>query len=328
LKGFSKEVRVGILLLIAGILMGGFVFILAGVSLKGGYVVYVDFNNPGSLKAGAPIRIAGVHAGMVESIQYLGGRLDPVTGRRPLVRAQIKLHDDVKETVHTDSRFYVTSAGILGEPFMALEPGTEGKPVLSEGAITVGIDPPRLDQALNMGYELLETMVSGVRNNRDEIADLVHDTGGMIKGLNTRIGENGTKLDDLVAKVETMSSEGTTWIKGIRTDYVEGPKVKNLVNTVDKAMQEATPLVKEVRATVNDVFGAEQRGQLKETISDVAALADRSKVNLADANKMLGEMKRGEGTAGQLLMNVEMSDDFQEWLDDLKRKPWKLFWRE
>jgi hypothetical protein len=39
-------------------------------------------------------------------------------------------------------------------------------------------------------------------------------------------------------------------------------------------------------------------------------------------------MKRGEGAVGALLRDQDMSDDFQEILDDLKNNPWKLFWRE
>ena len=328
MKGFSLEVRVTLLLLVALAIAGGFLVVVSNISFEGSYRVDVDFDNPGTLKPGAVVRIAGVEAGMVESIQYLGGKPEPRTGKNPMVRAKIRLHDDIKETIHQDARFYVTSSGILGESFLAIDPGTEEKPVLAENSLVIGVDPPRLDQALAMGYELLDTMVTGVRDNKEELADLFHGAGGMMKGVNTAIGENGTKLDELVGKVETMSNNGVTFVRDIRQDYVEGPKIRNLVNTVDKAMQETAPIVKDVRATVNDVLGPEQRGKIKSTINDVAGFADRSKVAVDDANKALGEMKRGEGTVGQLLMNGEMYDDFAEFADDLKDKPWKLFWRE
>ncbi len=328
MKGFSLEVRVSLLLLVALVIMGGFLVVVGRISFKGGYHVDVDFTDPGSLKAGGLVRIAGVEAGMVESIEYLGGQFEPRTGKNPLVRARVKLNDDVKASIHEDARFYVTTAGILGESFLAIDPGSDTKPTLEEGALVVGVDPPRLDQALNMGYELLDTMVSGVRENKEELAHLFHGAGDMLKGANSAIGENGSKLDALVGRIETMSGNGVTFIRDMRTDYVEGPKIRNLVNRVDKGMQEAAPIVKEVRATVSDVLGPEQRVKIKSTISDVAGFADRGKVAIDDANKALGEMKRGEGTVGQLLMNGEIYDDFQEFLRDLKGKPWKLFWRE
>lgn len=328
MKGFSLEVKVGLLLLVALLLMGGFLFVLGGVSLKPGYTVYVDFNNPGGLKPGAAVRIAGVKVGSVESSQYLGGKLDPKTNRRPMVRVEIKINEDVRDTIHEDALFYVTSQGVLGEPFLAIDPGSQTAPILAEGSIVKGVDPPRLDLALAMGYELLETMVTAVRNNREEIAGLLHDTSGLLKGLNNVIGKNEDKFHNIIANVETASAEGTALLKGVRENYVESPQIKRIVNNIDKTMQQTTPLVTDVRGAVAEVLGPEQREKLKSTISDAAALADRAKVTLADAQKIMTHMKRGEGTVGALLMDEEIYDDVQEMLRDLKHNPWKLFWRE
>lgn len=328
MKGFSLEVKVGLLLLVALGLMGGFLFALGGISLKDGYNVYVDFNNPGGLKPGAAVRIAGVRVGTVETSQYLGGKLDPKTNRRPLVRIGLKIDTEVQDTIHEDALFYVTSSGILGEPFMAIDPGSATSPILAADSLNRGLDPPRLDLALAMGYELLETMVDAVRNNKEEIAGLFHDTSGLLKGLNNVIGKNEDKFHNIISNLETASSEGTLLIKGVRENYVDSAQMKRIVTNIDKTMQDTSPLVREVRATVNDVLGPEQRAKLKTTISDVSDLADRAKVTLADAQKIMTHMKRGEGTVGALLMDEEIYDDVQEMLRDLKHNPWKLFWRE
>jgi phospholipid/cholesterol/gamma-HCH transport system substrate-binding protein len=140
-KGFSLEVKVGLLILLSLAIMGGFLFVLGGVHLERGYPVYVDFNNPGGIKPGAPVRVAGLRVGTVEASEYLGGKLDPKTGRRPLVRVTLQIDEDVRETIHEDALFYVTSQGVLGEPFVAIDPGSHDKPALSEGAIVDGIDP-------------------------------------------------------------------------------------------------------------------------------------------------------------------------------------------
>ena len=335
MKGFSLEVKVGLLLLTALLLMGGFLFVLGGVSLKSGYTVYVDFNNPGAIKPGAAVRIAGVRVGTVESSQYLGGKLDPTTGRRSLVRVELEIEDDVRETIHEDALFYVTSSGVLGEPFMAIDPGTATKPVLAAGTIHKGVDPPRLDLALAMGYELLETMVGAVRDNREELAGLLHDTSGLLKGLNNVIGKNQDKLNNIVANLETATVEGNKLITGVRENYVEGQQVKRIMNNVDKTLQAAGkdtgPLLTDVRGAIadaRDVLGPEQREKLKSTISDVAVLADKGKTTLADTQQIVTHMKRGEGTVGALLMDEEVFDDLQEVVRDLKHNPWKLFWRE
>jgi phospholipid/cholesterol/gamma-HCH transport system substrate-binding protein len=334
-KGFSLEVKVGLLLLVALLLMGGFLFVLGGVSLKSGYTVYVDFNNPGGIKPGAAVRIAGVRVGTVEASQYLGGKLDPATGRRPLVRVELEIDEEVRETIHDDALFYVTSSGVLGESFMAIDPGTITKPVLAAGSVNKGIDPPRLDLALAMGFELLDTMVNAVRDNREELAGLLHDTSGLLKGLNNVIGKNQDKLNNIVANVETATVEGNKLITGVRENYVEGAQVKRIMNNVDKTLQAAGkdtgPLLTDVRGAIadaRDVLGPEQREKLKTTISDVAVLADKGKTTLNDTQQIVTHMKKGEGTVGALLMDEEIYDDVQEILRDLKHNPWKLFWRE
>ena len=335
MKGFSLEIRVGLLLLVALLVMGTFLIVLGGVSFKSGSTVYVDFNNPGGIKPGAAVRIAGVRVGTVEASQYLGAKLDPATGRRPLVRVELEIDEDVRETIHEDALFYVSSSGVLGEPFMAVDPGDPVKPGIAANSVHKGIDPPRLDLALAMGFELLETMISAVRNNRDELEGLLHDTSGLLKGLNNVIGKNHDKLDNIVSNLETATSEGNKLISGVREGYVDGPQIKRIMGNVDKALAAAGsqtgPLMADVRGAVadaRDVLGPEQREKLKATINDVAVLADKGKATLADTQQIVTHMKKGEGTVGALLMDQEIYDDVQEMLRDLKHNPWKLFWRE
>lgn len=335
MKGLSLEVRVGLLILVALVIMGGFLFLLGGVHLEDGYKVYVDFNNPGGIKPGAPVRIAGVRVGTVERSEYLGGKLDPKTGKRPLVRIELSVDNNVKDTIHEDALFYVTSQGVLGEPFVAIDPGSPDRPVLEEGSVMHGVDPPRLDLALAMGYELLETMVSALRNNREELEGLLSNASGMMKGLNEVLGENHERINRILVNVETATSEGTQLIQAVRQNYVDGAQPKRIIQNLDKTLAatsaQAGPLMEDVRGAVADareVLGPEQREKLKSTINDAALLADKAKVTLGDAQQIMTHMKRGQGTVGALLMDEAVYDDVQEMLRDLKHNPWKLFWRE
>ena len=40
----------------------------------------------------------------------------------------------MKDAIHDDADFYVTTQGVLGEQFMAIEPGSVERPVLAGGA--------------------------------------------------------------------------------------------------------------------------------------------------------------------------------------------------
>src|SRR4029077_16545414 len=106
----SIEVKVGLLILVALGILGGFILVMGGLSFEKTYAVYVDFDNPGGLRqggperisggkvgnrgglqTGAPVRIAGVNVGKVVEMQFRGGELDPKTWRRPMVRCKLKV---------------------------------------------------------------------------------------------------------------------------------------------------------------------------------------------------------------------------------------------
>src|SRR3954465_14669870 len=141
----SIEVKVGMLILTAAGLLAAFIIVMGGINFQPAYSIFVDFDNPGGLQTGAPVRVAGVKVGKVSELAFMGGKIDPKTNRRPLVRAKLNIEARVKESIHDDADFYVTTQGVLGEQYLAIDPGSPQKGILPENSIVKGIDPPRLD---------------------------------------------------------------------------------------------------------------------------------------------------------------------------------------
>ena len=341
----SLEARVGLLVLVALVMLGAFVFVLGGVRIGEGYPLFIDFDNPGSVQAGAPVRIGGVKVGRVEDVTYMGGRLDPATGRRPLVRLRISVDREVQDTIHDDALFYVTSQGVLGEQFVAIDPGTAEHPVLPEGSIMEGVDPPRLDLALALGYELLEDLVEGVRSRRAELGDLVDDVVTLVHVVRDLLEGNREDIDHIVDQARVAADEGVALLRGARETYVEGPqprrilaRVEHLVGTLDR---ESGPLIADARDVASSArdtlaaIGPQERADLQETIhsarrisGEVEAATGDVRGIVTDAQQIVRHVREGEGTVGALLMDEEIYDDLQEMIRDLKHNPWKFFWRE
>jgi len=80
----------------------------------GGLVLYADFDQIGGLKARAPVMIAGVKVGQVGAIT-----LDES------MRAHVKLEIDRKLRLPRDTSAAIQTAGLLGDQFIALEPGAD-----------------------------------------------------------------------------------------------------------------------------------------------------------------------------------------------------------
>src|SRR5205085_8945170 len=103
---------------------GAFVLAMGGLTFERTYTLYADFDNPGGLQSGAAVRIGGVKVGSVKELSFLGGEMDPRTGHRVVVRTRLAVERRVQSSIHSDADFYVTTQGVLGEQFLAIEPGS------------------------------------------------------------------------------------------------------------------------------------------------------------------------------------------------------------
>jgi phospholipid/cholesterol/gamma-HCH transport system substrate-binding protein len=335
----SIEVKVGVLILVSLGILAAFVLIMGGLSFEKTYTVFVDFDNPGGLQSGAPVRVAGVKCGKVTELQFMGGRVDPKTNRRTLVRAKLAIEQRVKESIHDDADFYITTQGVLGEQFLAIDPGSPQKPVLADNTIVKGIDPPRLDLFLAKAYELLDTTMTSIRNNRELISDIATNTAGLLKNLNLVLTDNRERVNRIVQNLEALSAEANTLTTHARTNYVDNPKIIRTIDNIDKLttdiQRDSGPMIKDAREAIANmnraskvVGGEEEQAKLKKTLDEVAQLATRANATAADAQSIVQHIKKGNGTVGALVMDEAIYDDVQEMVRDLKHNPWKFLWRE
>lgn len=336
----SIEVKVGVLILVALLLLGGFVVIMGGLSFEPTYKVYVDFENPGGLQSGAPVKIAGVKVGKVSEIRFRGGEIDPATGQPVApIRVVASMEKRYQNAIHKNSRWYVTAQGVLGELFLAVEPGSHDQPVLEDGAVVQGVSPPRLDLLLSESYELLHRAYVGITKNEDKISETFDGLHRTLKGTGDFFQNNQKKLDNIVTNVETITVETNDTIKAARGRYVENPQIDRIINNVERTTvtlnKNLDPMLSDGRQVLSDtkkltgtLASDQQLKRYDKITKDVSETTGRAKLAAADAQAMVAHIRRGKGTVGALVMDEALYDDLQEMLRDLKHNPWKFFWRE
>ncbi len=334
MKGLSVEVRVGLLILAALLLLGGFIFVLGGVQLGDRYDLFVDFDHPGNVQPGAPVSVGSIRIGTVEEVRYMGGRLDPETGRRPLIRMRLSIDENVRDTIHEDALFYVTSQSVLGESVIAIDPGDPEKPPLPPEAVVEGVDPPRLDLALALAYELLEGLTRFLRENRQEFATLLTSAASMVRQIDGLLSEHDERLDTILANIEQATAQTNELLEG-GNEILHGPHLRrslaNLDRTLAAVASDIGPLMHDVRSlagSAEETFGPQQREQIQHALAHAASLATEADSAVADARAIVAHIREGRGSVGAFVMDEEVYDDVQELLRDLKHNPWKLFWRE
>ncbi|HKP00618.1 MAG TPA: outer membrane lipid asymmetry maintenance protein MlaD [Nitrospiraceae bacterium] len=113
------EIVVGVFVLV-GVLCLGYLFIKLGkLEMIGGdvYEVEAQFNSASGLKPGSTIEIAGVEVGRVRGITLVEDR------------AKVKLAVNKTVKLYTDTIASIKTRGIIGEKFLALNPGGGGDPL-------------------------------------------------------------------------------------------------------------------------------------------------------------------------------------------------------
>ena len=150
-----KQKQLGVIALVGASLASavGFAWLLGVFSFgRGGLKVEVLYHFAGGVEVGSPVRVSGVKVGQVDRIEFLSEaerRALPAETNVPSLKLGISIAQKAVSTLKDDSKFYVNMAGIIGERYMEITPGTEnGKPLVA-GAVVRGIDPPRVDQLLS-----------------------------------------------------------------------------------------------------------------------------------------------------------------------------------
>lgn len=112
----TRDLVVGLFVLGGLLALAYLSFQVGGLSYKvpGGLVLYATFDDIGGLKARSPVSVSGVKVGQVTGVE-----LDE------LLRARVAMDLDPSLELPTDSSARILTAGVLGDQFIALEPGAE-----------------------------------------------------------------------------------------------------------------------------------------------------------------------------------------------------------
>jgi phospholipid/cholesterol/gamma-HCH transport system substrate-binding protein len=337
-KPRGLEIKVGALVVAALGLLGGFLVILGNVSFAHGWRFFVDFDFSGNIQAGAPVKVAGIKVGKIEAVDFWGGRMDDAVGRRVQVRLRVWVEDRVKESIRQNAEFFVNTAGVLGEQYLEIHPGSWEKPPLAPGAVMRGVDPPRIDLIVARAYEFLDDITSLLRDDRDVIRDFLKNGSHVVRTLDEILSQNRTEIGSLIGNLDRFTAETTKLVVDVRAGIGDPAHLRATLTNVEHLSatisREIEPLLaraqKALDGVVNltDTVREGDKDKIRKTIDSLVRLSGRVEQVTTDAQHIVAEVRRGKGTAGALLVDEQIYEDVKEMVRDLKRNPWKFLWRE
>ena len=180
----SNEAKVGGLIVVTVILTVVFGWALGVQSpFKESLDIYVTYNFAGGIDVGSPVRVSGIKVGKVEKIDFFvardskdvalsepGSADDALSGKDITpVRLKISVRRDAAIGVRKDSRFYINLAGVIGERYIEVTPGTSKSERVKSGDVVAGVDPPRIDQLISQSFDLAGRIKDIIEENKGDL---------------------------------------------------------------------------------------------------------------------------------------------------------------
>jgi len=221
MKKLNKEFLVGCLVLLAAGLVVAFGWLMGAV---GPFVAETHFQVlyafAGGVEVGSPVRVSGVKVGKVNKIEFLASSSE---GEPPAsLKVTISVSRKASPAVREDSKFYVNMAGIIGERYIEITPGSSDKPELASGAVVRGVDPPRIDQLLSQGYGVFGRIQELLEKNEETVTDFLKQANTMISGMNELLKTSDKKkLFTLIDNLNVITADLKGVSKGLNDEQTK-----------------------------------------------------------------------------------------------------------
>ena len=334
----ALEIKVGALVFSSLVVLGGFIAVLGGFQLSRSHRYYVDYDFSGNIHAGAAVKISGIRVGKVDEVRFLGGVMDDKVKRRVQVRLTLLVEERAREAIHDDAEFFVNTQGVLGEQYLEIAPGTAGRPALSEGSIVRGVDPPRTDLIVARLYEFLDSVTRILKDDKELIRDLLRSGAKVARTVDQLLTENQAEVKSLIKHLDALTAEASTLLakldRGIGDPEQLRRTLANIESISGSIRGQIDPLLSKTRRALDGVsevtgmLGPEERKKLLQALDQLVAVGAKVQTLTSDAQALVEGVKKGKGTAGALIVDPQIYDDLKELVRDLKRNPWKFFWKE
>ncbi len=320
----SMELKVGAFLLLTTAVLVAFILVLGNFRFAPGFSLTVNFPASGGLREGAKVKIAGMPAGKVKELTFVGGEETDSKGQPVWVRARIELDAEMARSVTDTARFFITTEGMLGEMYVEITPGEETGTPLADGAEVAGERILQLQLATARAMKMFEKVEKMLGEGSGNVQGLVDKVETMLDRTNKVLEKLDQELPALVEDARGVMSRASNSLERLDELAAQGKEILPEAKEVDAivlsiretvgALERQVPgmldetrlAIGDARTLMGDTDGrlARLEGELVRTTKKTRRLLDRADSLLAslDGEKM---MEQVNGSVGQLLEQVD-----------------------
>ncbi len=286
---FGTEARLGL------VIMTGFLIFIWGtmkvthIGEARGYDINAVFDNANGLETNAPVRMVGVSVGRVKAIF--------IRDRKAFVTMTIR--EDVR--IDRDASFAIRSQGILGDKYVAIQPGSS-EVIHKAGDTTVTTTVPveletllaslqSAGESLTRILKSLERVVASDEGERS-IAEILKNTRKLTANLDLLVSENREDVRVVIKNIREASENLEVLEETLESIKMISKRIEEGEGTVGKLINED-----EAYENLNETLGSLKR-VLKKT--------EQIQLNIDLHGHYLTET---DGTKGYLTLDIHPTPD-------------------
>jgi len=226
------ETKVGLLFLATVAMVAVFAWYLGTLNpFARSYDLWVAYNFAGGIETGSPVRVMGIKVGKVSDIEFKPDMVGP-NGEEVKLRIKITISREAWPTVRADSKFFINLAGVIGEKFIEITPGSSKAPELQPGAVVRGEDPPRIDQLISQSYGLAGKILEMVEKNEGSVVNTLEQMNALVTNLNKTLDliektSKNKEVARILSNVAVMTDDLT-----ILTSRLRGPDAEKTLDLI------------------------------------------------------------------------------------------------
>ena len=228
----KPEVKVGLMFILSIVLVSGFAFYLGVFNpFSNTRDLQVAYNFAGGVEVGSPVRVMGIRVGRVKNIRFEPDLVMP-SGEEVKLIVTISVDKRAWPTIREDSQFYINLAGVIGEKFIEISPGSMDERKFKPGEIVRGEDPPRIDQLISQSYGLAGKIFEFVESNESSVIDTIQMMNNLVANLNSLLKQvdktTGDKdIQKMLKNLAKLTDDMAHFTGQARTE--EGEKTLGLI---------------------------------------------------------------------------------------------------
>lgn len=237
----KPQTKVGILFIGALVMVVVFAFALGSLQpFSNSNELKIAFNFAGGIEVGSPVRVMGIKVGKVRSINFEPQFKMPDTGEEVKLIIAVSIDKSAWPTIRRDSKFFINLAGVIGEKFLEVSPGSLEKEEFKSGDVVRGEDPPRIDQLISQSYALAGKVLEFVNRNEGSVIQTIETMNKLVVNFDKMLKQlertsKDPEVHRIVKNLSTIMEDGAFFSQKMRTP--EALKTMALINDLIKRLE-------------------------------------------------------------------------------------------